>query len=112
MSTNWNSSEQAVVITDDDAALEIIMGLGVFDKVSKAVALGQRTTVFHKISWHTKFWILVGRYHGFEQTAENGWLVAMWPKSKFAATEMDRYIVTTARDVREVIDLERSEENN
>lgn len=53
------ASEKAVIIADDDEALKIIMRLGVFDKVSKSIALGQRTTVFHKIHWHKRCWVLV-----------------------------------------------------
>jgi hypothetical protein len=106
------ASEKAVIIADEDEALKIITRLGVFDKLSQSVALGQRTAVFHKIHWHTRFWILVGRYHGFDRPEDNGWMVGIWPKSRFSADEMDRYIITTAQDVCEVIDLTDSETRN
>ena len=82
---------QPKIITDNEEALDIIMGLGVFEHVSEKLPLG-RCVLFHTLHGHHTHWILIGRFHGFENEEDNGYMVGIWPKAFYSASVLDKHI--------------------
>ena len=86
-------------ITDDTIAKAILLELGMLGKIPDPVAFSQLLFVV-AVHWHPTHRLLLLRYNGYDNTADNGYVIMGWPKKYFseekAHMEMVRWLTQHA----------------
>lgn len=80
------------MISDDAEATEILLRLGVLDKMRDPLSFPEGKAAFLGHKQHPTHWVLGCRFSGCENPADNGFVVFGWPKKDFPAEVMKIHV--------------------